>query len=76
MCSVFVLFVLHIVVYCTPVGGWCGKSPEFSCLLRKFLKPDGLTEEGKCDTVRSDRVRHTGWLVSWGHGTRVKDKKR
>jgi hypothetical protein len=23
-----------------------------------------------------DRVRHTGWLVSWGHGTRVRDKKK
>jgi hypothetical protein len=51
LCSVLVLFVLHIVAYCMSVGGWCAKSPQFSCLLRRFSKLDGLTEEDKCDTV-------------------------
>jgi hypothetical protein len=46
VCSVLVLFVVHIVVYCTPVGGWYVKSPQFSCLLRRFLKLDGLTKDG------------------------------
>ena len=46
MCSVLVLFVVHIVVYYAPVGGWCVKSPQFSCLLRRFLKLDGLTKDG------------------------------
>jgi hypothetical protein len=26
--------------YCAPVVGWCAKSPQFSCLLRRFLKFD------------------------------------
>jgi len=26
----YVLLVLHIVVYCRPMGGWCAKSPRFS----------------------------------------------
>ena len=25
-----VLFVMHIVEYCSPMGGWCAKSPQFS----------------------------------------------
>ena len=33
----------YLCVYCI--------SPQFSCLLRRFLKLDGLTEEGKCDKV-------------------------
>jgi len=30
LCSVLVLFVLHIVAYCRPMEGWCAKSPQFS----------------------------------------------
>jgi hypothetical protein len=36
---------------CVLHANWCAKSPQFFCLLRRFSKIDGLTEEDKCDTV-------------------------
>ena len=46
-----VLFVLHIVEYCRPMGGWCATSPQFSWVCDLPGRLMVLTSEDKCDTV-------------------------